>query len=164
MSGCCQFLLLYFATGSFEFSRTSRKGLDGKELIDTCAGERHVDEVGWGCIQAFADKYHIVQRMKSRKTSQSPSRIVELEKEAVRHMGQLKRGLESQELQEENMSGAEETHVIDSLDNGNKFGANGDNEVQYADVTSGKKCMTLLFRLSGGPNSRLQTPFLTFKN
>lgn len=62
------------------------------------------------------------------------------------------------------MKNACETHVIVNLENGKTFGVRSDNEVRYADITSGVEGMTMVVRLSRGPNARVQTLFLIFKN
>ena len=51
-----------------------------------------------------------------------------------------------------------------NMDNGKTLGLSGDDQVKYADVTSGGEAITMLLSLSGGPYARIEVPFLIFKN
>ena len=37
-------------------------------------------------------------------------------------------------------------------------------EIKYMDVVSGSKVMTIMLRITGGPNAKLMTPFFIFQN
>lgn len=57
-----------------------------------------------------------------------------------------------------------ETHFVVNMDNKKTLGFKGQEKVDYADVASGGEGMTLVFRLSGGVNSKLEAPFMIFMN
>lgn len=62
------------------------------------------------------------------------------------------------------MSNADETHFIVSMDNGKTLGFCGDEQVKYANVTSGDEKMTMLVCLSGGPHAIIELTLKIFKN
>ena len=50
------------------------------------------------------------------------------------------------------------------MDNHYTLGTRGINNVNYADVVSGADGFTMVLRLRGGTNARLEAPFIIFKN
>ena len=84
--------------------------------------------------------------------------------EVARHLGHLKHGFHSGDLDENDMSNADETHFMVNMDNGKTLGFSGDQSVRYADVTSAGEGMTMLARLSGGPFARIELPLMIFKS
>ena len=66
-------------------------------------------------------------------------------------------------LKEEDIENADETHFVVNMDNGRTFGFTGDVEVRYADVTSGGEGMTMMVRISGGKDAKLENPFMVLK-
>ena len=50
------------------------------------------------------------------------------------------------------------------MDNHHTLGTSGADGVNYADVVGGADGFTMLLRLRGGPNSKLEAPFIIFKN
>ena len=67
-------------------------------------------------------------------------------------------------LKEEDIENADETQFVVNMDNGRTLGFRGDVEVRYADVTSGGEGMTMMVRISGGKDAKLENPFMVLKN
>ena len=51
-----------------------------------------------------------------------------------------------------------------NMDNGRTLSFSGESEVKYADVVSGGEGVTIMVRLSGGRDARVQNTFMVFKN
>lgn len=59
---------------------------------------------------------------------------------------------------------SDETHFIINTDDGKTFDIKGTNKIKYHDVASGGQGMTLMVKLRGRPNARIETPMLIFTN
>lgn len=115
-------------------------------------------------LQHFMSASRIVLRAQTGKLMVSPLKQAHIEKSVAFHLGILKRGFASGELQEDNMENADETHFVFNMDNGKTLGMIGDNDVKYADVVSGGEPITMMVRLSGGRHAAIHPPMLIFKN
>ena len=80
------------------------------------------------------------------------------------HMGELKRGFRSGDLDENLVENMDETHFIVNVDNGRTLGFRGDENVKYADVVCGGEGMTMMVRITGGVSSRICSPMMIFQN
>lgn len=136
----------------------------GPSHVDERSGKFQKDMIDPRWIQTFCDRFRIVSRTQTGKLKVSPEKTIALEKDVSRHLGILKRGFENGDFDEKLMSNADETHFIFNMDNGRTLGLTADEEVKYADVTSGSEGMTMLVRLSGGPKAIIETPLIIFKN
>lgn len=65
---------------------------------------------------------------------------------------------------ENQIENANETIFVFSMGNEKSLGFKGDSGVNYADVTSEGDAVTLIVRLSGDVNARIETPMLIFKS
>lgn len=83
----------------------------------------------------------------------SSGKLEEIEKKVPYHLGCVKRALDSGELNENFVENADETHFIVNLDNDRTLEVMGDNNVKYADVVSGRDPMTMIVRITSGPNA-----------
>lgn len=115
-------------------------------------------------IQNFMIRSNIVLRTQTGKLCTSPEKKELIEKEVAFHLGVLKRGFEDGTYHEEDMENADETHIVFNMDNGKTLGLRGTNHVKYADVVSGGENITMMVRITGGPNAMVEVPFLIFKN
>ena len=79
-------------------------------------------------------------------------------------MGELSKGFESGELNEDLIENVDETHFIINMDNGRTLRFRGDGGAKYADVVSGGIGITMVVHLSGGQNVVIHDPFLIFQN
>ncbi|KAL3678328.1 hypothetical protein R1sor_021284 [Riccia sorocarpa] len=87
-----------------------------------------------------------------------------MEMSVAYHMGKLSREFHSGQLDEDMLENVDETHFIINMDNGYTLGFQGDQEVKYADLVSGGQGMTMIVRLTGGRNARIETPMIIFQN
>lgn len=69
----------------------------------------------------------------------------------------------SGDLNEEYVENMDERHLVYDLDNRSMLAKRG-SAVNYKEVVSGSKGMTIAFRLIGGPNAQLADPFFIFQN
>jgi len=115
-------------------------------------------------VQHFMCANSIVLRAQTGKLLVSPLKESIIEKSVAFHLGELKRGFQSGLLREECIENADETHFIFNMDNGKTLGFKGDRHVKYADVVSGGDPITMMVRISGGVNARIEAPMLIFKN
>ena len=67
-----------------------------------------------------------------------------IEKTVAYHMGELRRGFESGDLNEGLIRNMDEIHFVISCDNGRTLGFRVDTEFKYADVVSGGIGMTMM--------------------
>ena len=114
--------------------------------------------------QSFADRFGIVSRALTGKYKLSPANIERLEKQVAYHLGFMARGFRSGKLNEDCIENVNETHFFFDVDNGRTLGFSGESEVKYADAVSGGEGMTMVVRLSGGRDAKIQPSFMVFKN
>ena len=81
-----------------------------------------------------------------------------IEKTIAYHMGELRRGFESGDLNEGLLCNMDKTHFVINCDNGRTLGFRGDTEVKYADVVSGGIGMTMTVYITGGWRARISAP------
>ena len=105
-----------------------------------------------------------MQRTQTGKLMVSPEKRDYIEKAVAFHMGELHRGFEFGELDEEVLCNLDETHFIFNCDNGRTLGFRGDSDVKYADVVSGGVGMTMMVFISGGVSSCIGAPMMIFQN
>ena len=94
----------------------------------------------------------------------SPEKQAHIERTVAFHMGELKRGFESGDLDENLVCNLNETHFIINCDNGRTLGFRGDENVKYADVVSGGVGMTMMVLVTGGSRSTIGAPMMIFQN
>lgn len=115
-------------------------------------------------IQSFTERFRIVSRAHTGKHRSSPQKEKEIEISVAVHLGTVSGLMTACKLDENDIENADETHFIINVDNGRTLGFCGDKEVKYADVVSGGEGFTMVVRISGGRDSRVEAPFLVFKN
>lgn len=133
-------------------------------MIDACSGKPVIDMVTPRFVQSFADTFRIRSRAHRGKKKLSPAKELQIERDVARHLGILCRILRNKVVDENDIENADETHFMIDMDNGTTLGFAGDVEVKYADVVSGGEGMTMLVRLSGGRDARIEPVFMIFKN
>ncbi len=84
--------------------------------------------------------------------------------EVAFHLGELKRGFESGQLNENQIENADETHFVFNMDNVRTVGFRSQEHVRYADVESGNKGITMMVRITGGKDAHVEVPMLVFIN
>ena len=76
----------------------------------------------------------------------------------------LAREFRSYERKEDDVENADEMHFVIDMENGRTLGFSGQEEVKYADAVSGGEGMTMVVRISGGCDAKMEAPFMVFKN
>lgn len=142
---------------------------EAKEDCDYHQGIQHngkaiLDYITIRWVQHFMTVNRIVLRAQTGKLLVSPEKELTIQKCVAFHLGELKRGFESGLLNENRIENADETHFVFNMDNGKTLGFKGDDHVKYADVVSGGDPITMMVRLTGGPDARIEAPMLIFKN
>lgn len=143
---------------------TSETMAYSRNMLDPLTDKPLFEKVSMRFVQSFADRYRIVSRAQKGKHRLSPEKEVQIEREVAYHLGTLRRLLSSGEVDENDLSNADETHFVVNLDNGRTLGFVGEDDVKYADVVSGGEGMTMVVRLSGGRDAMIETPFMVFMN
>ena len=77
-------------------------------------------------------------------------------------MGELRRGFESGDLNEDLLCNMDETQFVTNCDNGLTLGFRCDTEVKYADVVSGGIGMNIMVYITGGSRARIGAPMMIF--
>lgn len=144
--------------------RTSENNAYSSNMIDPRTEKPLHEKVDSRWVQSFTERFRIVSRAHTGKYRMSPQKELEIEIDVSRHLGKLKRMLSSGEVDENNIGNADETHFVVNMDNGRTLGFAGSSDVKYADVVSGGEGMTMLVRLSGGRDARIEPPFMVFMN
>lgn len=89
---------------------TSTNGIYGKGSVNVRSGKRHKDCISPLWMQSFADRFRVVSRRQRGKLQLSPVEQKELEQEIPKHLRRMKIGFETGNLEENNMSNADETY------------------------------------------------------
>ncbi len=80
------------------------------------------------------------------------------------HLGELERDFSCTDLDQAMVENVDETHLLINQDNRRTLGYVRDPNANYADVSSSDEGMTMVLRISGGVNSKVEAPFMIFEN
>lgn len=133
-------------------------------MIDPLSDKRLLDKVNQRWVQSFMERFRIVSRAHTGKYKLSPAKELQLEVEVAKHLGEMQRMLSDGSVDENDLGNADETHFQVNMDNGRTLGFAGATDVKYSDVVSGGEGMTMVVRLSGGRDAKIECPFLVFMN
>lgn len=122
------------------------------------------NKITYRWIQIFMQKHDLVIRQQTGKLSVSPEKKAQIEKSIAMHLGIMKRAFDSGDLDEDMVENADETHFVFNLDNGRTIGTRGDQHVKYADIVAGDEGITMMVRIRGGRDARIECPMLIFQN
>ena len=92
--------------------------------------------------------FNIVKRTQIGKLLRSPIKQPYIEQMVAYHMGEMSRGFESGELNEDLIENVDETHFIINMDNGKTLEFKRDDIVKYVDVVFSGLGITQVVRLS----------------
>ena len=106
----------------------------------------------------------IVHRAHTGNRMVSAAKQDHIEKKVAYHMGESRRGFESEDLNEYQLCNMDETHFVINCDKGRTLGFRGDTEVKYADVVSGGIGITIMVYIAGGLCARIGAPVMVFQN
>ena len=101
-------------------------------------------------VTQFCSKNSIVVRKQTGKVQLSKEKEIYIAKTGV--------------LDENYVENMDETHFVFNMDSGKTLGFIGNKTVKYADVSSGGEGMTMVVRISGGLEAKLEKTMMIFKN
>lgn len=127
-------------------------------------GKQISDAITIRWIQRFILKNCIVQCSPTGKLMVSPEKQADIEKETTHHFEWLNRAFESEELKEDDLKNADETHFVRNMDDGVTLGLMGENNVKYANVVSDGEAIKMMVRTTEGRRKDTQPPFQIFKS
>ena len=58
----------------------------------------------------------------------------------------------------------DETHMVMDMDNNHVLDIQRTQNITYADVSSGKDCFTVCFRITGAEGGKIEAPLVIFQN
>ena len=132
-----------------------QENVSGKKL-------KHLVTASW--TYAFMRRFNIVIRKQSGALARSESHKFHTDQMIAYHLGQLERDFHDGNLVEDMVENMDETHFVFNMDDHTTLGFIGQAKVNYADVVSGGEGMTMVLRISGGVNSKIEAPFIIFTN
>lgn len=115
-------------------------------------------------IQTFIERNTIVSRAQTGELIVSPEKQAFIEREVAYHLGFVAREFRSGRLDEDDVSNADETHFSINMDIHRTLGICGEAEVKYSYVVSGAEGMTMILRISGGRDARIEALMMVFQN
>ncbi|KAJ0397798.1 hypothetical protein ATCC90586_001667 [Pythium insidiosum] len=115
-------------------------------------------------VQRFCVKKNIVMRVQSGKLKVSLAKEEEIARNIAEHLGEVKFLFSSGKFAEDMVSNMDETHMLFDMDNKRYLGFRGQESMTYLDVVGGGKGMTLIVKLRGGSNPRIEPAMLVFQN
>lgn len=132
-------------------------------IIDYCCGKPQEDSIDLHWAQFFCERLRNVSSLKTGKLQLSAEKTVALENDVASHLGRLTQGFGSRDFDDRCTRNGYDTHTTFSLD---KRGALElvYEEVRYACVTYCSEGTTMLLRISGSAEKRIETPLMIFKN
>ncbi|KAJ0401149.1 hypothetical protein P43SY_004356 [Pythium insidiosum] len=143
--------ILAASTGPF----TTDTILEGRTLASRI-------DTSW--VQRFCVKKNIVMRVQSGKLKVSLAKEEEIARNIAEHLGEVKFLLSSGKVAEDMVSNMDETHMLFDMDNKRCLGFRGQESMTYLDVVGGGEGMTLIVKLRGGSNPRIEPAMLVFQN
>ncbi|KAL0224156.1 hypothetical protein P9112_003546 [Eukaryota sp. TZLM1-RC] len=146
--------------------RTGNHPIFRPEWIDPQdkSGKMLMDRIQFKWIQQFMARFNIVPRTQTGKLSVGAVKQEEIERAVAFHLGNVARMFQDRGIDHSQICNFDETHFRINMDNNKTLGFIDDEEVRYTDVVSGSQGMTLVVKLTGGPNARIDVPFLIFQN
>jgi len=131
--------------------------------IDINSGKTYGQLVDKNFITILCDNNNIVRKKMSGNKSRSAAHKAWTDQLIAYHLGILARGFDDGTIDENLVENMDETHFIYDLDDSIGLCRKG-NDLSYHDIVSAGEGMTLVLRLTGGPNAKIQAPFFIFKN
>lgn len=117
-------------------------------------------------IRAFADRYHILLDVRGGGNVPA-SRELQFDigdRVIAYHIGLLARAFQTGDLLEENVETLGVFHFIVNAENGYTLGFSGEQDANYSETMNGSRGMTMLLRVSGGKDAKIETPFMILED
>jgi DDE superfamily endonuclease len=123
-----------------------------------------MDKLTHRWILTFQERFNIRICFQTGKLATSPAHEADMRKTVAFLLGQIQRDFVPGALDENMVENMDETHFIVNMDDGKTLGFRGDEECKYMDTVSGGEGMTMVLRITGGPNAAIQPPMMIFQN
>lgn len=117
-------------------------------------------------VRAFADRYQVLLDVRGGG-SIPPSRELQFDigdRVIAYQVGHLARAFQNGEILEENVETLGVFHFIVNPENGYTLGFTDEQNASYNDMIEGSRGMTMLVRLSGGKDAKIETPFMILED
>lgn len=135
----------------------------GNEILDDDKEKPLRQRITHRWVQSWRDRYGVILKSPRGKPRVSEMKQIYTEQCVAFHLGQIRDRFASGDLEEDFTHNMEETHIIINQSMGKVYGFKG-HDVKLMDVVSGTESLTLVLRVSGGPNAKLHEPFVIFAN
>lgn len=115
-------------------------------------------------VRRFMDRFNIVVRDQTGKLQCSEEKELEIEHSVVVFLGEMCRGFQTGELDEDLISNMDETAFKIDMDSGKTLEYAGSEHVKYCEVVSGGQNFTMMVHVQGGRRGVILPPFMVFQN
>lgn len=108
-----------------------------------------IDMITPARISDFTDPFNIVYRRHKGNKQMSDEKTRFIEESVACHLGDLKRGFDSGQLQEDNMYNMDESRFVVDSDDGKTLDFTGSTQVKYRKLVPGREGITMCVFLKG---------------
>ena len=137
--------------------------LFGTKHLDNTSNMPIVNHVTMKFFDCSMSRFIIVIRKQSGLLSRSASRVQFIHKQVGYHLAEMKRRFDTG-MDQNMVENMDETHFLFDLHNCETLGFLGCTTVNFADVLSVGEGMTLVLRIYGVENAKVEALFMIFKN
>lgn len=131
--------------------------------IEVVTGKSIVESISTYFIADFCNLYRLVSRQKTGNLTLDPAATKQLHREVSYHLGCMKRAFE-EGLDESDVENYDETNIQMDMVSKSVLDFVGTKRVRYGELSNGRQSFTVCMRISGGPNGKIETPFVIFQN
>jgi len=131
--------------------------------VQAATGKLIADVITKRWVQNFKDRFNIVCRARTGKTSLSAGKIIYYKKRMAYLLGTIKREYD-EGLDENDVENLDETHMIFDMDNGRVLDFSGKKRVTYQEISAGGQGFTVVVRISARNGGRIEVPMVIFMN
>jgi hypothetical protein len=155
--------LKVLAQGSHRYGASHPPYLRPRRVPRAYPGSKRCSNCGEDNLFLYT-KVHNKTKYCLSQTSWSPTKEHHVRMLIAFHLGNLYRGFQSGEYNENYIENVDETHFVINMENGKTLGLRGDQTVKYADVVSGGEAMTMVVRVTGEVRAKIMAPMIIFTN
>ena len=132
-----------------------------EEGIQHDTGNSANDVITLRWVDDFCDRYRVRVRNRIGNKTLSPQEISRNKSLVAFHFGLLKRSYDDG-LDPSTVENFDKTHMLVDMDNNNVLDIQGTKYITYSEVSSGRDCFTVCFRITGADGARIEAPFVIF--
>lgn len=138
----------------------------GVDTVDPRSKKQVLECLNSRWVRAFADRYQVLLDVRGGGNIPA-SRELQFDigdRVIAYHVGLLARAFQKGDLLEENVETLGVFHFIVNAENGYTLGFSGEPNASYSDIMKGGRGMTMLLRVSGGKDAKIETPFMVLED